>query len=210
MQRLMRISAIGLCLGAGLVCGPARAATVVAVSDAELVAQSDAIFLGSVVSTRSVVRASDRVFTHARVQVYRGLHGVRRGQVLTVEVAGGRRGDGIVASVPGAPSLHPGDVVVGFVARVGEQLRPLGLAYGWFRVTGAPDSQYVYRELEGLRLLTPPEQSGTTAATLDAVPLSEFLAHITQLVRRQHGDGDVPPDAPWHSPAEGANPGVRP
>ena len=112
----------------------ASATTIVALPEAELIRHSDAIVVGTVIRTHTVIHAGGQVGTRADVQVHRALRGAEPNQVVIVEVPGGRLKNGLVAYTPGSPQLQGGDMIFGFLERSDSVLRPLGLSYGLLRV----------------------------------------------------------------------------
>jgi hypothetical protein len=174
----------------------ARATTIVAVPEAQLVEQAETIAVIGIIQTETVVDARGRVTTRARAQVYQSVRGAAVGDVLTVQVPGGRIA-GMIAHTPGSPRLVPGRLYLGFFEASGGVRIPLGLSYGLLQVLGDPETGYrVTRSLDGLHLVTrtgAPVDPGTVK--IDAVPLDTFLARIRRRVVELGGgqDGTVRP-----------------
>ncbi|MBI5508879.1 MAG: hypothetical protein HY903_09010 [Deltaproteobacteria bacterium] len=161
----------------------ARASIVVALLEPELIAVADTIVFGEVLHTRAVVKAPrGAVATEVVLQVYQGLRGARDGEVLTLEVPGGRLSSGLVANSAGAPTFTPGEMVFVFLTTAGGVRRPYGLAYGVLRARPDRGSWVLRRDASDLIYW---DQSGAPVdaalTRLEDVP----LAVLADRVRRR-------------------------
>ncbi len=158
---------------------PTLGSTIVALPEAALVARADTIALASVVRIDTVVNPGGRVATRATLQVYKALRGTRVGEVIIIEVPGGKL-PGFVAHTPGSPALTPGELVFCFLETHGEVRRPLGLSYGLLRVRQDSRGYRVFRETDGLTMLSPGGEPALPAVTtLRDVPLDDLVARVT-------------------------------
>ncbi|OGQ82936.1 MAG: hypothetical protein A2289_16570 [Deltaproteobacteria bacterium RIFOXYA12_FULL_58_15] len=164
----------------------ADATTIIALPEAELVRESDAIVVGTVIQTNTVIHENGVIATQAHVQVHQALRGPKANQVVIVEVPGGHLPNGLAAHTAGSPEMVGGDMIFGFLERAGTVFRPIGLSFGLLRVRQAKDGIFrVFREAQGLAMVDP---TGTLVrhqtVELRDVPLTTFIARI-----RQHMDG---------------------
>jgi hypothetical protein len=156
----------------------ARASTVVALEEAELVSRADTIVYGRVDATQAVRTARGRVVTLVELEVFRGLRGLADGQRMSFAVPGGFL-DGLDADVPGAPRPKVGDLVFGFFETRGGERRPLGMSYGLLQVRGVSNELRVFRDAFGLQLVSPTgEGVAPGAMVIDGEPLADFTARI--------------------------------
>jgi len=133
----------------------ASATTIVALDDAALVKAADTIVVGSVIGTQTLVLKGGAIVTRANFQVYRVLRGAKVGDVLTLDVPGGRVG-GMIADTSGSPKLQAGQMYLGFLESHAGVRVPLGLSYGLLKVrTDASGVRRVYRDTDGLYMLAP-------------------------------------------------------
>ena len=163
----------------------AQASTIVALPEPALIERADVIVFGTVVSTQTLLGEGGRVFTQAELQVQLGLRGARPGDVLVLQVPGGRLPNGVVAEVVGAPRLSDGQLVFGFLERRGDVVLPLGLAYGLLDVHADAKGGYrVDRNLAGLALRA---RDGSPvspeAVALRDVPLTELTRRVATRLR---------------------------
>ncbi|MBI3180195.1 MAG: hypothetical protein HYZ27_11065 [Deltaproteobacteria bacterium] len=158
---------------------PALASTIIALPEAALTSRADTIALASVVRTDAVVSPGGRIVTRVTLQVVKALRGTRVGEVVVMELPGGRL-PGLVAHTPGSPQLTPGDLVFGFFESHAEVRRPLGLSYGLLRVRQDGRGYRVFRETDGLTMLSPGGEPALPAVTtLRDVPLDDLVARVT-------------------------------
>jgi len=164
----------------------ARASVVVDVPLEAMVAESDAIVLGSVEETGSRLEPRGgrlAPVTLTRVRVLRWIAGAG-GPHLTLRTPGGRHPGG-ERRVVGAPPFRPGEQVLLFLRREGTAYVPFGLALGVYRVArgrGAvpahlarrDDGLLVAERRDGKLVLRPPGEA--------PVPLSAFLARVEALL----------------------------
>ena len=174
---------VGLALvGLLLIGGEARASTIVALDERALTRRADLVGFGSIISTRTVTRpGSQAVVTIAEAQLYRTVRGAASGDVITLQVMGGRLDNGLVARTVGAPVLEAGQMFVGFLEQRGGVYRPLGLSYGYLKVHRDSSGIFrVSRDVQGLGLLAP--GGGSVAPEvwrLRDVPLEQLLDRLS-------------------------------
>ncbi len=167
----------------------ASASVIQPLTDAELVRRSDVVVAGVVVWTEVGRTPGGRVFTRAAVQVMNSVKGARVGEVLTVNIPGGKVG-GLLVHVAGAPQLHIGDMAVGFLERHGDATVPMGLSFGWLPVRRVSGELRVFRDLDGLQLSSSEGAVDASRYVIAGVPLERFLNGLSRL------ELEAPPAAP--------------
>lgn len=167
MQQKIRSWAVLLLLGAGL---PAAASTFVALGERELVAASDAVVRGRVVSVDSFWNdAHTLIVSEAVFEVEKVVVGTPP-RYLTVRTAGGTVGQQTVAAI-GFPSFHEGERALLFLERDDDQ--PMGrVSIGGrpegYRVTGYQLGHYrVFRDREGREIAVPTADAGVRLVSPD-------------------------------------------
>ena len=130
----------------------AFATSVVALPEAELVAQADAVVVASVSQIETYVTAKGTIRTRALLQVHDGIRGAHEGDVLTLDLPGGTY-RGVHAVVSGTPVLAQGQLLLAFLEASGTVYRPLGLAYGVYNVALSAGTWHAVRDLNGLALV---------------------------------------------------------
>ena len=171
----------GIVLNVALFCLQSHmAATIVALDEPELVQRADAIAFGNIVRTQVKVHPSYGVYTEATVEVYDGLLGTKRGEVLRVLVPGGKLPNTQKAVASGAPALVAGERFFAFLEKRNGTYVPWGLAYGWLKVRQSSDGEFfVSRVLNGLY---PVDSKGKKVEVnriqLKDIPLREFSTRI--------------------------------
>jgi microcompartment protein CcmK/EutM len=124
------------------VLGQLQATSVQRLSFEELVAKSQAIVQGSVVSTKTY-RSSDGklILTSYTIQVSESLKG-SPGKTVTLTTVGGRIGN-TVLQVSGMPVFQPGENAVLFLEQAGPYTTVVGLNQGKFTVANGKISNSV-------------------------------------------------------------------
>lgn len=163
-----------------------RGATILGLAEPELVKRVEVIAFGAVVRTEVEVHPDFGVYTRARFEVYEGLSGSAKGDVVTVLVPGGNLPGGLRSRVAGAPSPKPGDRVVAFLEKRGDHYVPWGLSYGWLPVRKDVRGQLrVSRSLKGL---SPMGSNGDSVEkhtlVFRDVPLQAYMARVRGYVER--------------------------
>lgn len=168
----------------------ARSTTVEELTAADLVARSEIIVWGDVVSVRSGWdERHTRIFTHVEVTSREALKGDVA--LVTLKLPGGEA-DGLVSVIHGMPQFRQGEEVVLHLTerhpRSGVRL-PVGLGQGVHRVLrpahGAPTAT---RDTRELHLVRPGVASGH-AGTSTEVELEPLLRSIRDEVARQAAGG---------------------
>ncbi|MGD2115941.1 MAG: hypothetical protein PVG07_12855 [Acidobacteriota bacterium] len=161
---------------------PAGASTFVAMSDAELVAQSDAIVIGEVLETFSYWNESkSMIFTEAVIHV----HDVVAGDapaLLNVRTPGGTVGSYRVEA-HGFPAFGQGQRQLLFVHRgQADSLEVTGFQQGQYRIERRRDGvRMAVPALSGVQLLT---RSGVPAPRPEARPLEDLVRSIRSIEQR--------------------------
>jgi len=157
-----------------------NAATIVALDEPELVQRADTIAFGNIIRTQVKVHPKYGVYTEATVEVYDGLLGAKRGEVLTVLVPGGKLPNGQKAIASGAPTLVAGERFFAFLEKRNGTYVPWGLSYGWLQVRQSPDGEFVVsRVLNGLHPVDPKGKAvGIKKIQLENIPLRELSTRI--------------------------------
>jgi hypothetical protein len=160
----------------------ARASIVVALPEPALIARADTIVFGVVLNTRTLVQPTGVIATQAELQVYEGLRGAKLGEIITLEVPGGRLNNGLVAVSAGAPTFAPGDIIFGFLETTGSVRRPLGLSYGILRAQPDENGRYLlYRDQSDLILVSPTGAPiDPNGSVIHGLPLEELTKRVTQ------------------------------
>ncbi|RPH53513.1 hypothetical protein EHM82_08310 [bacterium] len=161
---------------------PVGASTFVALSQEELVAQSDAVIQGRVLKVSSFWTPSGRlIVSEAMVQVEETVAGRAPG-VVTLRTAGGTV-DGFTVKAHGFPSFAVGDRVLLFVSGAEGRAEVTGYQQGQYRIARDKAGAEVAVPAigEGVRLL---HRDGTPAAAAKAVQLDTFKAQIRDRAER--------------------------
>ena len=164
----------------------ALATTVVAVSDEELLRRADAVVLGHVVKTETVVHPDSQIFTHAYVQIYKSFLKTIVPDIIVLQSPGGVLKSGLAAVVPGAPRFIPGSLIITYLKHVddtNELFAPLGLSYGVLHVLQDDVGELrVYRLGLGMQLVT---KTGAPVLPktyeVNGVPFWEWDKRLTQM-----------------------------
>jgi len=182
MKRAVVTAALLLALAAV----PAGASTFIALGDAELVAQSDAIVVGEVLDTYSYWNDEQTmIFTEAVINVHRVVAGDAPA-LVNVRTPGGIVGDYKVEA-HGFPAFERGQRQVLFLHQAGS---------GVVEVTGFQQGQYrVVSQRDGLELAVPAlgdvqllTRSGALAPRPQTVPLEDLVRAIQTIDQRAaHG-----------------------
>jgi hypothetical protein len=168
---------------ASLLPASALASVVLDLSEAQLVARSDIIAVGSVVQTETHLNAQHQVRTDVWVQVHRPVRGTQEGELLRLSVPGGLY-RGIMHAVDGVPKVAPGQLLVLFLQRSAQQdLRPLGLSLGVYYVdTDLPEGLGVRQNYAGLTLQRPRAAAAAVPRGQSIEPLATLLQRLDQTV----------------------------
>ncbi len=173
-----------------------NAATIVAIEESQLVKNSDVVAFGSIIRTQVKVSPRYGVYTEATLEIYEGIVGVERGDIITARVPGGQLSNGQRTLVSGAPILEPGERFVAFLEKRKNSFVPWGLSYGWLQVRDMGGGKLVVsRVLDGLY---PVDKNGNKVAVkrvrMENVPLESLIERL-----RSH----VPPTIVSPSDARG-------
>ncbi|MFP5284436.1 MAG: hypothetical protein ACLGI9_01720 [Thermoanaerobaculia bacterium] len=178
MKRLL----IGALLFA-LAAAPMTASTFLAMTETELIADSEAVVQGEVVKVRSFWDATGRmVMTEALVRVEDTILG-KAPALVRVETFGGNV-DGFIVEAAGFPQFKAGERMVLFLSRPKE---------GVARVSGYQFGQYrIERNKAGVEFAVPALDAGVTVVTKDgtlykrpqAVRLDTFKDQVRDTARR--------------------------
>lgn len=157
----MRFTRISLATIAALViAAPAFGATFIVPSDAELVAKTDAIVIGTVEGSY-VRRVESFIETVHEIRVERRMKGfpAERGELLRVVTPGGQIGDeGLIVS--GTAEFRQGERVLVFLTRNGDDWQTTDLTLGKFRfTTSTAGERLLVRDVEDVNAF---ERDGTT------------------------------------------------
>lgn len=171
---------------------PVSATSVVAPTFAELVRESETVFVGQVltVQPRAVQRRGhDTVVTDVVFRTLQTIKGPDTPQHL-LEFAGGRLGDQELR-IEGIPQFAPGDRSVLFVANTAiPTLSPLiGVMWGRFRISGGTDGTSYILQHDGTPF-NDTNRIGPATTRQSGVPivpmrLERFLRSIDDELRRQ-------------------------
>ncbi len=135
----------------------ASASTVLKLDLQSLVANSDQIVDGEVVSVQSKVEQG-KVYTYTEIKVVDGLKGVATDKTVTIKHIGGRT-DELSTWVPGVPHFQDGERVVVFLEKPKVDAQPVvtGMSQGKFQIALGPDNatKYVVPHLGDLALIEP-------------------------------------------------------
>lgn len=173
---MKHLSWVGLFVLALAVVAPAGASTFVALSQQELVAQSDAVVQGRVLEVNSFWSPSGRmILTEALVQVEERIAG-QAPTVVVLRTAGGTVG-GYTVKAHGFPEFEAGDRLVLFLKN----------GSGVAEVTGYRQGQYqIVRDKSGVEMAVPSigegvrllRKDGTEAAVPRAVRLDQLKSEV--------------------------------
>lgn len=203
MQRKLTILAILLAVGAVF---PAGASTFVAMSEKELVAASDAVVRGQVVSVESFWNDHHTlIISEAVFEVESAIVGAAP-RYVTLRTAGGTV-DGYTVEAIGFPAFRAGDRALLFLER--DDQKPLGRAQAKrsaesYRIAGYQLGQYrivndgdgeiaVPTANPGLRFL---RKDGQPAAPQRVRPLAAFEEEIRQIRRQLARETETPGRSP--------------
>jgi hypothetical protein len=180
MKRFVSLGVVALLLALAV---PAGASTFLAQNRAELVAQSDAVVQGEVLSVESFWTPSGRIIvTQAMVRVTETIAG-EAPTVLVVRTFGGTV-DGFTVEAHGFPTFQQGDRLLLFVENQKDgSVEVTGYRLGQYRVVrDQAGVEFAVPTLEkGVRLLT---RDGKEAARPQAVRLDTFKNEIRALAER--------------------------
>ena len=159
----------------------AHATTVVALTESQMTERADTILLGTVMGSQTLVDDHGQVTTRAWLQVDQGMRGAQGGDIVPVDVPGGRLPNGLVAVVDGAPELHSGQMVFGFFETFAGVRHPLGLSYGVYHVTADKHhALFVRRNLTGLNLVSMAGASaGPDVVHVNREPLEALMERVS-------------------------------
>lgn len=168
----------------------ARASTVLAASDVELVKAADLVVLGHIDSVHIEAAPGGGWMTVARVTLKQLIRSaeldVAVGQVISVASLGGSGTDGKTTHVYGAPKLTVGRQALMFLRLSPDgSYRSLGLSYGVWPVIRGDDGQMrATRDVSDLHLVNRQGQTlRTLPASINGETLSQTLERLTTLAR---------------------------
>jgi hypothetical protein len=175
MKRLLGST---LAIAIGLYAGTVPASTFVAMTENELISQSDLVIQGEVINMRSHWSQSGRIIaTDATVRVDEALIGDSP-RVIQVRTIGGQVNDFVVEAV-GFPKFEMGEKVLLFLHQEpsDRSLRITGYQQGQFRIVTRLDgvTLAVPQVDEDASLLRP---DGTPVPTPRSVEIGAFKAHL--------------------------------
>lgn len=150
-----RVQSLFLVVALGLLAGDAaRATTFVAIDDARLFEQAEAV-VEVTVGQRLPAIEGGRPVTEFLVDVERRIKGTAVGSSLVLRVPGGKAGE-LTLTIPGAPEFDEGDRAILFVARNDDgSVSPIHLALGAFFRRGLSPYALAVRQLKEATLLDP-------------------------------------------------------
>ena len=178
----MRCVSLWISLSLAVALGPARAATMFYLSDANLVALAQVVVVADVLSVKAETSADhSRVMTRARLAVVEYVKAPKDPRPeLDVVTTGGVYG-GIETRRPGEAHFAPGERVLVFLGESGDEWRVVGMTRGKYHVKpgedGAPST--VRLELDGLTQLDP---STGREIPADLIPASEGRVYLDDMV----------------------------
>jgi hypothetical protein len=190
-----RLRALAALLGGLLLVGlapHARAATMLALDLAALVRQADYIVVANAQAESSRYRTQDRlIVTDVRLGVIESLKGdARPGGTLVATRLGGTV-DNLGLSVPGEASFPVGKSAIVFLRKAehAKELYVVGMSQGVLPIDGQGNGARVLPGGGGATLVQKGDDGKLAAAPdalLNAQPLKDVLARITQLVAETH------------------------
>lgn len=185
MSVLSRITAsMALCAVLALAAPKAQASVLVPLDTRALVTRADRIVVGVVEGQSShwIDDSRSAIVTDVRVRVRQAMLGAREGEILTVRRLGGSV-DGIGMRVFGEASYAPGEEILLFAERRGEDLYAVGMTQGKLRITEENGRKMAQADLSGASLLSLPENQRSSAPRpLARRPLSELLGEVRTLL----------------------------
>jgi hypothetical protein len=178
MKRFLCLAVLAVLLAAI----PAGASTFLAMSQGELVAQSDAIVQGRVLKVNSFWSESGRlIVSEAMIQVEEKIRG-NAPTVVIVRTYGGEVGD-IRIDAPGFPKFEAGERVLVFLQGAGTTAEVTGYRQGQYRIVRDKSGVDVAVPTveHGVRLLN---RDGSEAAAQKAVRLDTFKQMLRAEIER--------------------------
>jgi hypothetical protein len=169
-----------------------RAATVLALDLAALVARADHVVIANAEAEHSRYRTNNRlIVTDVRLRVIESLKGsARAGDTLIATRLGGTV-DEIGLSVPGEASFPSGKSAIVFLRRSekSQELQVVGMSQGVLTISGAGAGAWVLPSGGAAELMqrdATGRLSSAAAAIERATPLRDVRAKISQLVSEAH------------------------
>jgi hypothetical protein len=163
--------------------GSAHGTTLEQLSLADLAIRSEQAFLGRCVAARTVL-IDGEIYTRVSFEIDEMLKGGDAAEVV-VHLLGGHHGDRHV-HIAGMPTFAAEEAVVLFLTEQDQQSQrwPVGLAQGKFAVRRQAGQKRVFRQLDGVELITMNSAAKTAApaTAYDGVPLERFLDQVRSLV----------------------------
>ncbi len=141
-SRVFLSALVGGCLASS-----AAATSVVALSEADLVAKADVIVRALVLEVETIARSQViPVYRRVALAVEETLKGDLSEGLLHVSLPGGERA-GIGVAVPGTPTFYPGEEVVAFLTETPEgEYIVVGFSQGKYRITPDPETGIPFAE----------------------------------------------------------------
>ena len=170
-----------------LMSSPARATTIVRMSDEALTLGAEAIVTGTVTAVQAEREASGSIATFVTIAVDTVIKGYVPTATVTVRELGGRVGDDEL-HLYGAPQYAVGESVVAFLGQGSDgYLRTSQMVLGKFTITTDPESgaRIATRKLDEDGLVVVGNARFSTFANDDARLADPFLDHLRDIVRSQ-------------------------
>lgn len=163
----------------------AHATSVVALDDEGLVRSSSIIGVAQVLRTHTE-SSSAGVFTVAELQFYQSLKGVKRHDVVAVQIPGGPMGNGMVMRVAGAPEMKTGQLFLAFLHEHGGVLKTTAMSLGVMPILiDANGVSRVVQRTDGLSFVEPGGAVVPSRVRVNNRPLDEVLEHFRGIIDRQ-------------------------
>ncbi len=159
---------------------PASPSTVLKLTLSQLVKQSDAIVIGTVVAQDCTMKGN-LVLTRNTAQIENTLSGDLKTDTVEIVTLGGRRGDGVSLFVFGEARFTMGERFIAFLSLQNGTWRVLGMAQGKMRIEED--------EASGLPMVLPPDPVNVVSVKsgklvqdkpfmTKAVPLDAFIGDL--------------------------------
>lgn len=168
-----------------LAAAPARATIMLEMDLPQIVGQSDAIFVGKAIRTRSQWGTDGkRIMTDTTFKVQQGILGVASGATVVVRRPGGVVGE-IGMKIAGTPEFKKGDEVLVFTSTVKGHRFVVGMQQGVYRVfLDGAGRRMVRARLDGLTLARRTPRGGVKVLDTQPTPRPQLLGQFVDRVRQ--------------------------
>jgi len=162
----------------------ADATTVEALSDRQIIERADFIAFGTVVS-RQVVTEKSWATTRYVFQVYQPFVGAKLGQMVHIDLPGGKLNAQIQMTVPGTPQLKKGRSYLILAQKSGDRYLPIGLTLGVLtaRRTG-PNAYMLSRSIDGVHLQPAGDIGSGVTLDLAETSLAQWRQRIKDALKK--------------------------